>query len=109
MLEIYSLPTAQSYLYNGCIFRARTDQKTLSPTAINIDNVVLYEASGTIESGLLGIVYKAQISVSTLADDPEKGYIVIGGKAYTITSSKLMKNPLFKDFWQLEVKSAKLL
>lgn len=75
---------------------------------VSKSNIVYYEDRGELESGRVGVLHKMQISTTVISD------LAIGDKfhnanyTFEVTASKLMKNPAFTDYYQVEVKQSVL-
>jgi hypothetical protein len=102
MIEVYSLPS--------CVPVAGTYIKYINgvaQTGVSLSKVVFYEKKGILESGMLGITYNVQISLTELPTKPGlQDYIVIDSIKYKFLNPQLKnQSPLYKPFWQSEVKS----
>lgn len=105
-MEIYQLPTATAYLET--LDYQEYDSTTKSYlTAQTVNNIVVYEDSGNLELARLGITHKGQIAYSIIDSDPARGKLHGVNYTYDIISTKLMKNPLIKPYWQVQIKKSK--
>lgn len=105
MVEIYNQPaiipvtaTLKRYVNN-----------VIEQKGTKIDKVCFYEQTGKLETGMLGVTKKALISQTDIPIAPNlRDQIIIETQTYIINNIKNCNyNPLFKPFWELEVKSVK--
>jgi hypothetical protein len=102
MVECFNLPTAKPYLVTG-IYYTRTNG--VKDTGVVIPNIVLFEKNEVVESKVVGIIRKVQISTTYLLDRPSKNATLeIDGDIYDFKDPVKRKNPLYVDFWESEVK-----
>ena len=105
MVEVYNQPsinTVQATL-------KRYVSNVLEATGTSISKVCFYEKTGMLETGMLGVTKKALISQTDIPTAPNlRDQLIIGTQTYIINSIKNCNyNPLFKPFWQIEIKSVK--
>lgn len=102
MRECYSLPTAKPDLYTAEYSKFTNGVRASSP--VTIQNVVMYDVSGRLQSGKLGINRFVQISSSTLPIMPGlNDQLMIDGKTYQIINPVKRSSPGFVTFWESEV------
>jgi hypothetical protein len=101
MIEVYSLPSCiprqvKYYSYTN---------STKNPVQI-LDNVVVYEMDGILETGILGVKKMCQISTSILPNKPStKDYLEIDGLNYKFNNPVLRDQSIaFVPFWESEIK-----
>ena len=104
MIECYQLPTAKNYeaTHYSLVSNVKTEVGT-------IDNCVLYSKSGMLDGGVIGTKKIAQIAESQAEQTPKKGdFLLINSIEYRIISDPIFEsNPMFKPFFQCEVKTVK--
>lgn len=104
MIECYQLPTAKNYeaTHYSLVSNAKTEIGV-------IENCVLYSKSGMLDGGVMGTKKMVQIAVSQTIQVPKKGdFLLINSIEYRIISDPIFEsNPMFKPFFQCEIKTVK--
>jgi hypothetical protein len=103
MIEVYALPTAKPYRVQAQYLQRINGQ---AQPLVTLENVVFYDKTGVLETGMLGIKYMVQISTSVLSGKPGlNDSIIIAGKEYKFMNPTIKRNPGFVPFFESEIKS----